>query len=152
VLLDNIRSALNVGSILRTADGFGFEHAYLCGISASPTSAEVRKTSLGAEANVAWSLHPDGLRLCRQLKEEGFHILALETAEGATDLKDWKPRVRAGDCKIVLVLGNEVTGIDPGILQASDEVVCLPMHGQKRSFNVAVSFGIAGFQIRQMCT
>jgi tRNA G18 (ribose-2'-O)-methylase SpoU len=146
VVLDNIRSANNVGSILRTADGLGFSHAYLCGITASPESAQLQKTSLGAEQMVSWSLHPDGLRLINMLKEENFYILALETGEKSMNLDKWQIP-RSLESRIILVLGGETTGIDPGIIEAANMLVCLPMYGRKRSLNVAVAFGIAAHQL-----
>jgi tRNA G18 (ribose-2'-O)-methylase SpoU len=146
VLFDNVRSSWNVGSILRSAEGLGFSHAFLCGISATPESAAVRKTSLGAEKTVSWSLHPNGERLVRKLKDGGFHIIALETGLEAQNIGDWQP----GKCSpsdLVLVLGSEVTGVDPGILSLANETISIPMFGEKQSFNVAVAFGIAAYQI-----
>jgi 23S rRNA (guanosine2251-2'-O)-methyltransferase len=145
VLLDNIRSAWNVGSILRSADGFGFTHAYLCGISPTPEHEAVKKTSLGAEDFVAWSYHKDALKLVKGLKLEGWKVVALEKDERAipisqfTDSKFQNPTV--------LIAGSEVTGVDPELLDLADEIYYIPMHGQKRSFNVAVAFGVAGFSI-----
>lgn len=148
VLVDNVRSAWNVGSILRTADGFGFGHAYLCGITPTPEQAEVRKTSLGAEQFVGWSHHKDAVRLVESLKGEGWRVWALEFAEGAIPIQkveDKEHKAEGGKQKIVLIVGSEVTGVDPGLLALADKVVYLPMRGQKRSFNVAVAFGAAAF-------
>jgi 23S rRNA (guanosine2251-2'-O)-methyltransferase len=141
VLLDNIRSAWNVGSILRTADGFGFEHAYLCGITPSPEQVEVRKTALGAEKFVTWSAHPNGLEKVRELREAGWQILALEKAKQSIPVQVGLSWIKQGPS--LLVMGNEVTGVDPDILALADRVVHIPMHGQKRSFNVAVAFAAA---------
>jgi tRNA G18 (ribose-2'-O)-methylase SpoU len=141
VLLDNLRSAWNVGSILRTADGFGFEHAYLCGITPTPKKAEVRKTALGAEAFVTWSAHPNALELIQNLQEEDWTILALEKVKKSVPVQ--AATYMLTDSPTVLVLGSEVTGVDPEILAAADQVVHIPMRGQKRSFNVAVAFAIA---------
>ena len=144
VLLDNIRSAWNVGSILRSADGFGFSHAYLCGITPTPDQAEVRKTALGAEEFVTWSHHKDAVRLVEGLKLEGWKVWALEFAEGGQPLHVDS----TGDLDdLALIVGNEVTGVDPGLLELADQIVYLPMHGQKRSFNAAVAFGAAAFAI-----
>lgn len=151
VLVDNVRSAWNVGSILRTADGFGFGHAYLCGITPTPEQAEVRKTALGAERFVGWSYHKDAVRLVEDLKVEGWQVWALEFAEGAVEIQkveDEEHKAGGGRRKIVLIVGSEVTGVDPGLLTLADQVVYLPMHGQKRSFNVAVAFGAAAFAMR----
>lgn len=141
VLVDNLRSAWNVGSILRTADGFGFGHAYLCGITPTPEQAEVRKTALGAERFVGWSHHKDAVSLVESLKVEGWQVWALEFSEGALPIQKTESRGQ----KTVLIVGSEVTGVDPGLLALADQVVYLPMRGQKRSFNVAVAFGAAAF-------
>jgi tRNA G18 (ribose-2'-O)-methylase SpoU len=141
VLLDNIRSAWNVGSILRTADGFGFEHAYLCGISPTPEQAEVRKTALGAEESVTWSTHRNGLEQVQRLQEAGWLILALEKTKMSIPIQVASQWLKQGQS--VLVVGNEVTGVDPEILALADCVAHIPMRGQKRSFNVAVAFGAA---------
>lgn len=141
VLLDNIRSAWNAGSILRSADGFGFEHAYLCGITPTPEKAEVRKTSLGAEEFVTWSAHRNGLEKARELRAAGWQILALEKSEESIPIQAaayWMHQAPT-----VLVVGNEISGVDPDILAMADRVVYIPMHGQKRSFNVAVAFAVA---------
>lgn len=148
VLVDNVRSAWNVGSILRTADGFGFGHAYLCGITPTPEQAEVRKTALGAEQFVGWSYHKDAVRLVENLKGAGWQVWALEFAEGALPIQkaeDEEHKAGGERRKIVLIVGSEVTGVDPGLLALADQVVYLPMRGQKRSFNVAVAFGAAAF-------
>ncbi len=144
VLLDNIRSAWNVGSILRTAEGFGFSHAYLCGITPGPDNHRVLKTALGAQDSLAWSMHKDAAVLVRQLKADGKYILALETGGFATPLLKFTSDSAAGR-PIVLIVGNEVTGVDPELLEEADQVVDIRMHGGKSSFNVAVAFGMAGF-------
>lgn len=145
VLVDNVRSAWNVGSILRTADGFGFDHAFLCGITPTPEQAEVRKTALGAEQFVTWSHHKDAVKLVEWLKTEGWQIWALEFVEGAVPIRS----AEGDEHKIVLIVGSEVTGVDPGLLALANQIVYLPMHGQKRSFNVAVAFGAAAFALNQ---
>lgn len=145
VLVDNVRSAWNVGSILRTADGFGFHHAFLCGITPTPEQAEVRKTALGAEQFVTWSHHKDAVKLVERLKKEGWRVWALEFIEGAVPVHGMESDER----KTVLIVGSEVTGVDPGLLALADQIVYLPMHGQKRSFNVAVAFGAAAFALNQ---
>ena len=141
-LLDNIRSAWNVGSIFRTADGFGFKHLYLCGITPTPENRAVAKTSLNAEDFVTWSGHRDALKLAGGLKKQGFAIWALEQT-GNSESIDTAGKLPGMDQGIVLVVGNEITGVDPGILEIADRVVHLPMRGQKRSFNVAVAFAVA---------
>ena len=146
VLVDNVRSAWNVGSILRSADGFGFGHAYLCGITPTPVNPAVRKTALGATESVDCSAHKDAVKLTQRLKAGGHFLIALETVEGALPLVDFDLGSLAPQ-KIVLVVGNEVTGIDPGLLEIADQIVCMPMQGSKESLNVAVAFGAAAYHI-----
>jgi tRNA G18 (ribose-2'-O)-methylase SpoU len=142
VLVDNVRSAWNVGSILRSADGFGFSHAFLCGITPTPDVDAVRKTALGADEFVTWSYHKDAVTLVKGLKKEGWVIWALEEDEKAIALaKNKKQKAE----KIVLITGSEVTGVDPGLLDLCDKILYIPMHGGKKSFNVSVAFGVAGF-------
>ena len=146
VLLDNIRSAWNVGSIFRSADGFGFAHAYLCGITPTPESEAVRKTSLGAENTVRWSYHKDAVKLIRTLKKKGWQVWALEEHERAVPLS---PNANAEFSRpAILIVGNEVTGVDPGLLALSDSIFHIPMRGGKKSFNVAIAFGIAAYQLK----
>lgn len=143
VLMDNIRSAWNVGSIFRSADGFGLAHAYLCGITPTPENDAVRKTSLGAEDSVPWSYHKDALKLVKGLKKEGWRILALEEDQRAKQLNHFS----ASTQRSVLVIGNEVTGVDPELLDLCDEILYIPMYGDKKSFNVATAFGIAAYEL-----
>lgn len=145
VLLDNIRSAWNVGSIFRSADGFGFIHAYLCGITPTPEVDAVVKTSLGAEDSVPWSYHKDAVKLVKGLKKEGHAILALEEDARAHELmKDQSGRSRTDT---ILILGSEVTGVDPELLDLCDEILYIPMGGEKKSFNVAMAFSIAAYAL-----
>lgn len=144
VLVDNIRSAWNVGSILRSADGFGFSHAYLCGITPTPEQDAVKKTSLGAEDFVTWSHHKDAVKLIKGLKKTGWKVLALEEHERAQSIAAQKWQLQEN---IVLIIGNEVTGVDPELLDLADEIYFIPMRGQKRSFNVANAFSIAAYAL-----
>ena len=144
VLVDNVRSAWNVGSILRSADGFGFGHAYLCGITPTPEADAVQKTSLGAEEYVTWSYHPDAVKLVKGLKKEGWTILALEENERSIPVSKGKA-VKADST--VLIAGNEVTGVDPGLIELADTILHIPMRGRKRSFNVANAFSIAAYAL-----
>ncbi len=148
VLLDNVRSALNVGSIFRSADGFGFRHIHLCGITPTPESDAVTKTSLGAEDTIPWSYHKDAVKLIKGLKKEGWRILALEEDERAISLRDERAGLRDGfEGNVVLIVGNEVTGVDPELLDACDQILYIPMYGEKKSFNVSVAFGIAAYAL-----
>ena len=145
VLLDNIRSAWNVGSIFRSADGFGFKHAYVCGITPTPENDAVLKTSLGAEDTVTWSYHKDAVKLVQALKQEGWQVWALEEHERATPLSSYPDSVPT--MPVILILGSEVTGVDPGLLDLAERIFHIPMHGGKTSFNVAIAFGIAAYQL-----
>ena len=146
VLLDNIRSAWNVGSIFRSADGFGFAHAYLCGITPTPDIEAVTKTSLGAEDSVPWSYHKDAVKLVKGLKKEGWKVWALEECDGAKDIR-MNDEVRMMNNKAVLIAGSEVTGVDPELLELCDEIFYIPMRGEKKSFNVAMAFSIAAYAL-----
>ena len=145
VLMDNIRSAWNVGSILRSADGFGFSHAYLCGITPTPEVDAVRKTALGADEFVTWSHHKDAVKLVTGLKLEGWKVVALEEDERSIPISRFFEFQFSHP--IVLLVGSEVTGVDPELLELADAIFHIPMRGHKRSFNVAVAFGVAGFSL-----
>lgn len=150
MLLDNIRSAWNVGSILRSADGFGFTHAYLCGITPTADNEAVTKTSLGAEDAVPWSYHRDAVRLIKGLKAEGWKVHALEEDPRAQSISQFTNHQSANHKSpnlSVLIVGNEVTGVDPGLLDLCDEIFYIPMLGEKKSFNVAIAFGIAAYAL-----
>jgi len=143
VLLDNIRSAWNAGSILRSADGFGFSQAFFCGITPIPDNPAVTKTSLGAEDTVPWSYHKDAVKMVKGLKKTGHRIYALEEHKRATDLT----LLSGTPQHSILIIGNEVTGVDPELLEICDQILYIPMRGEKRSFNVAIAFGIAAFAL-----
>jgi tRNA G18 (ribose-2'-O)-methylase SpoU len=143
VLLDNIRSAWNTGSILRSADGFGFKQAYLCGITPTPDHEAVTKTALGAEDSVPWSYHKDAVRLVKGLRKTGRRIFALEEHERAIEISGITKSIQES----ILIVGNEVTGVDPELLDLCDEILYIPMGGEKRSFNVAIAFSIAAYAL-----
>lgn len=144
VLLDNVRSMQNVGSVLRTSDAFLIEEVIMAGITGIPPHKEISKTALGAEDSVAWRYAEDALEECRQLKEAGWTICVLEQAHGSIDLMDF--RGEEGK-KYLLVLGNEVNGVDQRIVDMADIILEIPMHGVKHSLNVAVSAGMAIWKI-----
>jgi tRNA G18 (ribose-2'-O)-methylase SpoU len=146
VVLDNIRSAWNVGSMLRSADGAGVRKVYLCGVSSRPDNPKVWKTALGAERSMEWEFAPDGLALAQRLKTQGLRLWALEGGPRAVSLFDCAQEIHGGP--LALVAGNELSGVDPGILELCERVVCLPMQGVKGSLNVAVAFGIAVYYLR----
>jgi tRNA G18 (ribose-2'-O)-methylase SpoU len=145
-LLDNVRSIYNVGNMLRTADGAGMRHVHLCGITPTPDNPKVAKTALGAEHSVSWSHHNDGLAAATVLKEQGFRLCGLEGGPRSESLFE-----ATGDFDerpLLLVVGSEVSGIDPSILTLCDRVFHLPMQGTKTTLNVAVAFGIAVYFLR----
>lgn len=145
ILLDNLRSVFNVGSIFRTADGMGAAHIYLCGITPTPEHPRLAKTALGAERAVPWTHYNNGLEAVHKLQEERVKLLGLEATPSADSLFNWQnPSVTS---PIALVVGNEITGIDPKILGACDHQLSLPMLGEKGSLNVAVACGIALYQL-----
>ena len=137
-ILDDIRSLWNVGSIFRTADGCGVRKLWLAGITGTPPRAEITKTALGAEEQVAWDYRADVLEAIEQARAEGYEPVVIEATEGAAGVGEfaWPER----PC---LVLGNEATGVSPLVLDACEHRLSIPMCGVKESFNVAVAFGIA---------
>ena len=139
VVLDNVRSAQNVGSFFRTADAFGIEHIALCGISSTPPNREIHKTALGAELSVAWSYYPTTLECVEKLRSEGYRILAIEQIEGATMLDKFEAEPNT---KYALVFGNEVEGVDQAIADVVDGAIEIPQVGTKHSVNVSVAGGI----------
>ncbi|MCH5347054.1 MAG: RNA methyltransferase [Muribaculaceae bacterium] len=140
VVLDNVRSLNNIGSIFRTADGFAIDRVVLCGISACPPSPEIHKTALGAEDSVKWQYYESTLDAVEALRAEGFIICCLEQVTGSIELQDFKPQ---RDGKYVIVAGHEVQGVDQKVVDAADHCLEIPQHGTKHSLNVAVSTAIA---------
>lgn len=148
IILDNVRSAQNVGSFFRTADAFGIEHIALCGISATPPNREIHKTALGSEQSVAWKYYASTLDCVAQLREEGYRIIAVEQIEGAAMLD--KFRVEDG-AKYALIFGNEVEGVDQAVADVVDGAIEIPQVGIKHSLNVSVSAGVVMWELfRQM--
>jgi len=145
-LFDNIRSVFNVGNMLRTADGVGIRHVHLCGITPTPDNPKLAKTALGAERSVPWTQHMDGLAAAVSLRKQGLRLWALEGGSRSQSLFD--VRVNPQYPPIVLVVGSEISGVDPGILALCERVVCLPMQGVKNTLNVAVAFGVAAYFLR----
>lgn len=145
-LLDNLRSAWNVGSIFRSADGAGLQHLYLCGTTPQPPHPGIHKTALGAEQVVNWSYAPNALWLAHQLRENGLRLWALEAGAQAQSL--FATRLEFFDAPLVLIVGNERSGIDPEILPLCERTLWIPMLGVKESLNVAIAFGIAAYTLR----
>lgn len=146
VLLDNLRSTLNVGSIFRTADGAGVAHVHLCGTTPTPDHPKIIKTGLGAEGSVPWTYYRNSIDFLERLPGD-FSIVCLEAAPAASDLFSCLSSLALG-VRILLVVGNEVSGIDPAILARSHSILSLPMLGSKSSLNVAVAAGIAIYALR----
>ncbi|MBQ9311288.1 MAG: RNA methyltransferase [Bacteroidales bacterium] len=144
VILDNIRSAHNVGSIFRSADAFKIDKIWLCGICPVPPSAEIHKTALGAEDSVPWEKAEDALSTVRRLRDEGYSVLAVEQTVNSTSLADF---CRENGKKYALVLGNEVDGVQQSVVDACDASLEIPQYGTKHSLNVSVCAGIVLWHI-----
>lgn len=144
--LDNLRSILNVGSIFRTADAVGIRHVHLFGITPSPVHPRMQKTALGADDFLPWTQHWDGLAAVRELKNQGYLVAALERTRESQNFFNYS--LPADNKKILLIAGNENSGVDPGILAESDFVLHLPMLGSKESLNVANAFAVAAYWFR----
>jgi 23S rRNA (guanosine2251-2'-O)-methyltransferase len=145
-LLDNIRSTFNVGAMIRTADGAGVRHLHLCGITPTPDHPKVSKTALGAEFAVPWTQHWDAVEAAVACKQAGMRLWALEGGSDAISLFDALPDLIGQP--ILLVVGNEVSGVDPGLLDKCERKLAIPMQGIKDSLNVAIAFGIAIYFLR----
>ena len=159
LVLNNIRSAHNVGAILRTADGLGVEKVFLCGYTPYPISnhdtrlphlahkidSKIAKTALGAEKSQDWAYVKDIKLTIDSLKNDGYQLVALEQSSQSTDLTNIKP-----SSKLALIVGNEIDGVDSDVLKDCDITAEIPMRGKKESFNVSVATGIALFYIIEM--
>ena len=134
VVLDNVRSEMNVGSVFRTADAFLIERICLCGITPQPPKAEIHKTALGAEESVAWQYYPTTLAAVEQLKAEGYRICSIEQVHDSVSLEQYA--IEPGQ-KTAIVLGNEVKGVSQEVVDASDVCIEIPQHGTKHSLNIS---------------
>lgn len=146
IVLDNVRSQSNVGSIFRTADAFLTEAIYLCGITSRPPHREIQKTALGATESVEWKYFTDTSAAISELKEKGYKIIAVEQAEGSIELQDLHID---NDIKYALVFGHEVNGVDQEIVNSCDLCVEIPQFGTKHSFNIAISVGIVLWEVNK---
>ena len=144
LVLDNVRSQHNIGSAFRTCDAFRIGKICLCGISTTPPTPEIHKAALGAEFSVDWEHFDTALEAVSALREEGYTIVSVEQAEGATQLQDFHPDP---DKRYALVFGNEVRGVTQEVVDASDNCLEIPQFGTKHSLNVSVSIGIVLWQI-----
>lgn len=144
VILNNIRSLYNVGSMFRTADGVGVEKIWLCGITGYPPHKDIAKTALGAETRVPWDHCYDIVALIRDLKDRGYKIVLLEQMDQSVEFAEFCPRG-----PVCLVVGNEIEGVSEGVVPYCDAAVEIEMAGMKNSLNVAVAFGIVAYHFRR---
>jgi len=144
VVLDNIRSLNNVGSVFRSSDAFLIESIYLCGITAQPPHKDIHKTALGATDSVDWKYFETTQEAIEELKNKGYLIVSIEQAEGSVSLQDFK--VEKGR-KYALVMGHEVKGVAQNIIDSSDYVIEIPQYGTKHSFNISVTTGIVLWEL-----
>ncbi len=145
IILDNIRSAHNVGSVFRSGDSFKADKIWLCGICATPPSAEIHKSALGAEFSVEWEYAADTLTLVKQLHNEGYTVLSIEQAVGSISLDKFIPEKGK---KYALIFGNEVEGVQQDVVDESDGVIEIPQFGTKHSLNISVTAGIVLWHFR----
>ncbi len=145
VLLDNIRSTFNVGAIFRSADGVGIKKIHLCGITPSPANTKVHKTALGAEDKIPYETYYNALDLAKELKNNGYTLWAIEKTDISQSILDFKISVESKPT--LLIMGNEITGVDPDLLKICDLHLHIPMVGLKNSLNVAIAFGIAVYSL-----
>jgi tRNA G18 (ribose-2'-O)-methylase SpoU len=146
VVLDDVRSMYNVGSIFRTGDAFRIEAVYLCGISAQPPHAEIHKTALGAEDSVEWRYFETALQAVEDLKQRGYEVYSVEQAEGSTMLHDFVPQPTK---RYAVVMGNEVKGVHQEVIDSSNGCLEIPQFGTKHSMNVSVTAGIIIYTFAQ---
>lgn len=146
VVLDNVRSLYNVGSIFRTSDAAGIEKLYLCGITGKPPRAEIHKAALGAEQSVPFEYFQNPLELIRKLKKEQHHIVVLEHTDASLRYDQVK-----FNFPLCLVVGHEISGVSDEVVALADQSIQIPMHGIKQSLNVSVAYGIAIFEIIKQC-
>ena len=146
LVVDNIRSLHNIGSVFRTADAFRVQEIVLCGITAQPPHKDIHKTALGATESVSWRYESDSLQAVKTLKEKGVKVIAVEQAEGAQSLESFTPKAHT---TYALVFGNEVKGVAQEVVSAAHGVLEIPQYGTKHSLNVSVSVGVVVWQLFQ---
>jgi len=147
LILDNLRSVYNVGAIFRTAIGLGLNHVYLCGITPTPKHKNFTKTSLGAENFINWGKSLNCVEQCKLLKEIGYQLISIESTTESISLLNINKNDLGDDNKIAIIVGNEITGIDPKVLSLSDLVISIPITGKNKSYNVTTALGIALFHL-----
>lgn len=141
IILDNVRSLNNIGSVFRTSDAFRVESIYLCGISSPPPSPEIHKTALGAEESVDWKYFEDTHDAVKDLQQKGYKVLAIEQCEGSTMLNEWQP-VFYQNAGYAIVMGNEVKGVQQTVVDMCEGCIEIPQYGTKHSLNVSVTTGL----------
>ena len=146
MLLENVRSGMNVGSAFRTADAFALQKIYLCGITSKPPHREILKTALGATHSMDWEYVEDSVELVKSLQITGFKVFAVEQAEGSLELNQFQTEP---ETTYALVFGNEVSGVSEKVMEVVDGCIEIPQYGTKHSLNIAVSMGIVIWDIFQ---
>jgi tRNA G18 (ribose-2'-O)-methylase SpoU len=146
IILDNVRSHNNIGSVFRTADAFLVEKIYLCGITAVPPHRDIQKTALGATESVLWEYRETTVEAVNELKSSGYSIVAIEQVDGSVVLQDF--RVMQGK-KYALIFGHEINGVDQAVIDLCDHCIEIPQFGTKHSFNIAVSAGIVLWELNR---
>jgi tRNA G18 (ribose-2'-O)-methylase SpoU len=139
VILDNIRSSNNVGSVFRSSDAFLIEKIYLCGITATPPNKDIQRTALGATDSVNWEYAEDTLTVIKKLQEDGVYVASIEQAENSILLNNFTP---PNNQKMAIIMGNEVKGVQQEVVSNSDVCIEIPQHGTKHSLNISVTCGV----------
>lgn len=147
VVLDNVRSQSNVGSVFRTADAFRIEAIYLCGITAKPPHREIQKTALGATESVDWKYYESALDAVDELKKNNYQVFAVEQVKDSLKLGEY---IADSSRKIALIFGNEVKGIQQEIINLSDNCIEIPQYGTKHSLNISITVGIVLWELHQV--
>ena len=143
IVLDNVRSALNVGSVFRTSDAFVIEKIILCGITACPPNKEIRKAALGSTESVEWEYVKDTIDAVQQLIKEGYHVVAIEQADKSTQLNEFELPKKP----IAIIMGNEVNGVAQEVINECNTVIEIPQFGTKHSLNISVTTGIVIWEL-----
>ena len=139
VILDNIRSSNNVGSVFRSSDAFLIEKIYLCGITATPPNKDIQRTALGSTDSVQWEYAKDTISIVKELQEQGVYVASIEQAEDAVLLNNFTPPVGK---KLAIIMGNEVKGVQQEVVSESNSCIEIPQYGTKHSLNISVTCGI----------
>lgn len=150
VVLDNVRSLNNIGSVFRTSDAFRVEHIALCGITATPPHREIHKTALGAEDSVVWSYHEDTAECVKELKARGYKVYAVEIAHDSVKLGMWNEELGIDGHPVAIVFGNEIDGVQESVMEICDGALEIPQYGTKHSLNVSCAAAIVIWELFKM--